>query len=191
MMGWWEQDSNKWQMGLIAQVGGASGLGAGLFLFQFKASDVPVKPLFLAISGGFGVGGSIGTGISIPYSSLIRQLINPKAALNSDALIYSDLDIISLNVGGGISCKSINHSRILTGQATASAAVIGVQKVVVSCSITSFLIGTERPLFTCGLQFPDSLPTLGQALVDTPQLQGGLGIGIFGFAGVMQYIGVG
>ena len=190
-MGWWEQHSDKWQMGLIAQVGGASGVGAGLFLFQFKAPDVPVKPLFLGIAGGFGVGGSIGSAISIPYSSLIRQLMNPRAALNSDALIYSDLEIFSLNPGYGISCQNINHSRILTGQATASAAVVGVQKAAVSCSISSFLIGTERPLFTCGLQFPDSLPVLGQALVDTPQMQGGLGLGIFGFAGVMQYIGAG
>src|SRR5580704_14197402 len=187
VMGWWEQHSDKWQMGLIAQVGGASGVGAGLFLFQFKAPEVPVKPLFLGIAGGFGVGGSIGSAISIPYSSLIRQLINPKAAINTDAMIYSDLDIVDWSIGYGISCQNINHARILIGQATASAAVVGAQKVLVSCSIASYLIGTDRPLFTCGLQIPDNLPVLGQALVDTPQMQGGLGLGIFGFAGMMQY----
>ena len=188
-MGWWEQDSEKWQMSLVAQVGGASGVGAGLFIFAFKSPDIPVKPIFLAIAGGFGIGGSIGSAIGIPYSALFKQLIDPKSSVNVDGIAYNDIDIVELNIGDGLSCKSINHSRILIGQATASAILIGAQKVIVSCSISSFLIGTDRPLFTCGLDVPSSLPQLGTALADTPQLQGGLGAGLFGFAGLMQYIG--
>jgi hypothetical protein len=188
-MGWWEQDSEKWQMSLVAQVGGASGVGAGLFIFAFKSPDIPVKPIFLAIAGGFGIGGSIGSAIGIPYSALFKQLIDPKSSVNVDGIAYNDIDIVELNIGDGLSCKSINHSRILIGQATASAILIGAQKVIVSCSISSFLIGTDRPLFTCGLDVPSSLPQLGTALADTPQLQGGVGAGLFGFAGLMQYIG--
>jgi hypothetical protein len=188
-MGWWEQDSEHWQMSLVAQVGGASGAGAGLFLFCFKSPDIPVKPVFLAIAGGVGIGGSIGSAISIPYSALFKQLVDPQSHINTDAIAYNNIDIIELNIGDGLSCKSINHCRILIGQATASVVAIGAQKVVVSCSISNFLIGTDRPLFTCGLDVPDSLPQLGSALEDTPQVQGGLGLGIFGFVGLMQYIG--
>jgi hypothetical protein len=188
-MGWWDQHSENWQMSLVAQAGGASGAGGGVFLFAFKSPDVPVKPIFVAVAAGVGLGGSIGSAISIPWSALFKQLIDPKSAVNVDGIAYNNVDIVELNIGDGLSCENINHSRILIGQAMASAAIVGVQKVIVSCSISSFLIGTERPLFTCGLDVPTSLPQLGSALEDTPQMQGGLGASLFGFVGFMQYIG--
>jgi hypothetical protein len=183
-MGWWETFSDNWQMSLVAQVGGAEGLGGGLFVFQFKSPKLPVKPNFLGIAGGVGAGGSIGSAIAIPYRSLIRQLMNPGELFDSDSIVYSSLD-----VDEGFSCRSLNHSRILIGQATASAAVVGAQKVIVSGAVTSYFIGTDRHLYDCGLTLPSTLAAVGSAALDTPQMQGGLGLGIFGFAGVLQYIG--
>jgi hypothetical protein len=178
-MGWWDQHSGNWQMALVAQVGGVVGFGAGLFCFAFKSPDLPVKPIFLGIAGGVGEGGSIGSALSIPYSAIIKQLIDPKTPVNVEGAMYSNLDIVEQNIGDGVSCDNINHSRLLIGQATASAAVVGVQVVALSCSISHFLIGTDRPLFTCGLNIPNSLPALGQAVEDAPQAQGGLGLGFF------------
>jgi hypothetical protein len=186
VMGWWEQDSSKWQMAVVAQIGAAVDAGAGLFFFSFKSPDLPVKPIFLGIAGGIGEGGSIGGALTIPYRSLVRQLINPEAAINVDSTIYTDVDLDE-----GFSCRSLNHSRIVIGQATASAAIVGVSVAYVTCAITDFFIGTERHLFDCGLQLPASLPQLGNAVLDAPQIQGGLGAGIFGFIGILQYIGSG
>jgi len=186
-MGWWEQHSSNWKVCIVAQVGGAAGGGAGIFWFQFKSPDLPVMPNFLGIAGGLGVGGDIGSAITLPWSELIKQLADPKYHSDTDSWVYSDLDLV--DPGYGISCQNINHSRLLIGQATASAVLIGAQKVIMSCSISSFLIGTDRPLFTCGLSVPSSLPQLGAALESTPQIQGGFGAGIFGFVGIFQYIG--
>jgi len=186
-MGWWEQNSSSWKVCIVAQVGGAGGLGGGIFLFQFKSPDLPIKPVYLAIAGGFGIGGSIGSAATIPWSAIIKQFLDPQSHPDTDSAIYSDLDLT--DPSGGISCQDINHSRLLIGQATGSVVLVGAQKVIMSCSISHLIIGSDRPLFTCGLQIPTSLPKIAAALEDTPQIQGGLGAGIFGFAGFFQYIG--
>jgi hypothetical protein len=185
-MGWWEKDSKRWQMALVAQVGAALDLGAGLFFFSFKSPDLPVQPMFLGIAGGVGEGGSIGGAATIPYSSVIRQLINPKAAIDPDSAMYSDV-----NLDDSFSCQDLNHSRVVVGQATASGAIVGASLAYVTCATTHFFLGTERHLFDCGLHIPSSLPQLGKALLDAPHIQGGFGFGIFGFMGVLQYIGSG
>lgn len=65
-MGWWEQRSSACRIAIVAQVAGAVGLGAGAFFPQFISPDLSVKPVFLAIAGGLGTGGSIGSSVRIP-----------------------------------------------------------------------------------------------------------------------------
>jgi hypothetical protein len=65
-MGWWEKKSSRWQSCVVAQAGGAAILGGGVFFVQFRSPDIAVKPCFVAIAGGAGMGGSIGSAVSIP-----------------------------------------------------------------------------------------------------------------------------
>jgi hypothetical protein len=65
-------------MVIVAQMGGAAPAGAGAFFLQFKTPDIQVRPVFLAVAAGVGLGGSVGSAVSIPWSDVVRQLINPQ-----------------------------------------------------------------------------------------------------------------
>ncbi|MFN6954046.1 MAG: hypothetical protein ACK4PG_04530 [Acetobacteraceae bacterium] len=182
-MGWWEQRASNWKMVIIAQVGGAAGLGAGAFFLMFKSASVPVKPVFIAVAGGLGIGGSIGSGVSIPWSDVIRQIINPRFRPDVDNYGFSDLR-------GTFSCQDIQRENIDFVQATASAIAVGVQFVDVTCTDVN-LFSPNRTLFTTRIELPRNLPQVGRAMLDLPQIQGGLGAGAFAFTGTLFYIGTG
>ena len=126
-MGWWEQRASNWKMVITAQMGGAAGVGAGAFFLQFKSPDLPVRPVFLAFAGGIGAGGSIGSGVSIPWADVVRQLINPQFRPNVEDAGYSDLR-------GNFSCQDIQRESISFLQAQASAVVVGTQFADVTCA---------------------------------------------------------
>jgi hypothetical protein len=182
-MGWWEQRASNWKMVIVAQVGGAAGFGAGAFFLMFKSASVPVKPVFLAVAGGVGVGGSIGSGVSIPWSDVVRQLINPR--FHPDVANYGYADL-----RGTFSCQDIQREKIEFVQATASAILVGAQFVDVTCTEVN-LFAPNRVLFTTRINIPSNLPQVGRALLDLPQVQGGLGAGAFAFIGTLFYIGTG
>jgi hypothetical protein len=179
-MGWWDTQSSKWQMGIVAQMGGAAGIGAGVFFLQFRSPDVPVKPVFVAVAGGIGVGGSVGSGVSVPYSDIVRQIINPKFKPPGDSY-YSDL-------AGSFSCGDIQREGITFGQMQASAVAIGVQTSSVRCTDVN-MFGPSKLLFETVVKIPKNLPQVGQALLDLPAMQGGWGLGAFLFSGTLFHIG--
>lgn len=181
-MGWWTTSSSRWEMAIVAQMGGAAGFGAAAFFLQFRSPDLPVKPVFLAIAGGVGIGGSVGSTIGIPYSAIIRQMINPQAVVDTNSIGFSALD-------GTFNCEQINHALFSTAQAQASVVVVGVQAVAVNCE-EARLLGPNIPRFSGRITLPRNLRQVGQALLDLPQIQGGLGAGVFAFTGPLQYIGV-
>ncbi|WP_376090845.1 hypothetical protein ACE7GA_20615 [Roseomonas sp. CCTCC AB2023176] len=180
-MGWWEQRIDGWDICVVAQVGGAAGLGGGAFFLQFRSPNIPVKPIYVAVAAGVGAGGSIGSAISIPWRSLVRQLINPRAVANTNDIGWSKLD-------GTFSPYNLNHCSFTIGQVGASAAIVGGQFVLVS-AFEPHLFSPNVPLFSSNIAWPRSLPQVGSAILDIPQIQGGLGAGAFGFTGSMQYIG--
>ena len=180
-MGWWETKSSRWQMAVVAQMGGAAGLGAGVFFLQFKSADIPTKPVFVAVAGGVGVGGSVSSAVSIPYSAVVRQFINPKATIDTSGFGFSDLD-------GSFSCKEMNGERFQLLQAGGSVIVVGAQVAYASCTEVN-LLSDNRALFSSKITIPKNLPQVGAALLDVPQVQGGFGLGAFAFRGPMFYIG--
>jgi hypothetical protein len=182
-MGWWEQRASDWKMVIVAQVGGAAVLGAGAFFLMFKSPSVPVKPVFLAFAGGLGAGGSIGSGVGLPWADVVRQLVNPRFRPDVDNYGYTDLR-------GTFSCQDMQRENIQFVQATASVVVVGVQIVDVTCTEIN-LFSPNRVLFTTRISIPSSLPQVGRALLDLPQVQGGLGAGAFAFTGTLFYIGTG
>jgi hypothetical protein len=181
-MGWWETQSSKWSMAIIAQMGAV--VGGGAFFISFQSPDIPVKPTFLNLALALGVGGSIGSAVSVPWSSVVRQLINPKAAVDPSSGVYS-------NVDGTFSCKDIQHKRI-------SIAAAGGSAILVGASVT-YVRGYEpgdsesgdpdQVYFTTQLKIPKTLKTVGNALVDLPQIQGGLSLQAAYFVGIPFYIG--
>ncbi|MCS6932066.1 MAG: hypothetical protein NZM27_07645 [Acetobacteraceae bacterium] len=182
-MGWWEQRASNWKMVVVAQVGGAAGFGAGAFFLMFKSASIPVKPVFVAVAAGLGMGGSVGSSVSIPWSDVVRQLINPNFRPPVEDYGYSDLV-------GTFSCQDIQRESIDFLQATASAIAVGAQYADVQCTDIS-LFRSSRTLFTTRIAVPRNLPQVGRALLDLPQVQGGLGAGAFAFTGTLFYIGTG
>jgi hypothetical protein len=182
-MGWWEQRASDWKMVIVAQVGGAAVVGAGAFFLMFKSPSIPVKPVFIAVAGGLGAGGSIGSGVGLPWADVVRQLINPRFRPDVDNYGYTDLR-------GTFSCQDIQRESIDFVQATASAVAVGVQFVDVTCTDVN-LFTPNRTLFTTRINIPRNLPQVGRALLDLPQIQGGLGAGAFAFTGTLFYIGTG
>lgn len=181
-MGWWEQKSSRWQACIVAQVGGAAALGGGVFFLQFRSPDLgTVRPIFLALAGGAGVGGSIGSAVSIPYSDVVRQLINPQFHPSVSDYGWSDLN-------GNFSCEEIQRERFDIAQAGASAVVLGAQFAVFTITEVH-LFDPDRTLCSTRINIPRSLPQVGTALLDLPQMQGGLGAGAFAFRGTLFYIG--
>lgn len=53
------------------------------------------------------------------------------------------------------------------------------------------LFSPNRLLFTTQMSIPRNLPQVGRAMLDLPQVQGGLGVGAFAFTGTLFYIGTG
>jgi hypothetical protein len=179
-MGWWEQKSRKWKMVIVAQMGGGVGVGAGVFFLVFKSPDLPVKPVFVAIAGGLGVGGSIGSGVSIPWSDVVRQLINPSFRQPEDAEFAT--------LTGEFSCAEIQRESISFGQIQGSVIMVGAQVSQVMCWEINML-GPNRQLFETEMRIPRNLPEWGRAALDLPQIQGGLGVGAFAFTGSLFYMG--
>ena len=183
-MGWWETQSSNWSMAIIAQMGGVVGGGAGAFFISFKSPDLPVRPTFLNLALALGVGGSIGSAVGVPWSAVVRQLINPKAALDPNSGVYS-------NVDGTFSCKDIQRKHI-------SIATVGGSVILVGASLT-YVRGYEpgdsedgeadQVYFHTQVQIPKNLKSFGNAVVDIPQIQGGLGAQAAFFVGVPFYIG--
>jgi len=184
-MGWWETSSRQWRMAIVAQLGGGAVLGAGGFFIQFTAPELGRrKPAFLAIAGGAAVGGSIGSGLGIPYSEVIRRIINP------DAIPTPPQDLIFSPLAGEFALRDIQGAQFSITQIGASAAVVGAQIVSVECRQWRFFgLGGQRTWFVTDHQVPTDLPSLGRALADTPQIQGGLGLVALGFTGSIWYVG--
>ncbi|MGG5809534.1 hypothetical protein [Falsiroseomonas sp. CW058] len=180
-MGWWETRSNQWECCVVAQVGAAAVLGGGVFFLQFRRPQLTTKPVFLALAGGAGIGGSIGSAVSIPWSDVVRQLINPQFRPPTDTYGWSNLD-------GGFSPQDIQRSSFSIISAGASAVVVGAQVAVLEINDIGF--SGVRTLCRTRLSIPSNLPAVGRALLDTPQMQGGLGAGAFAFTGAIFYIGV-
>jgi hypothetical protein len=177
-MGWWEQESSAWDVCMMAQAGGAVGLGMGGFVTQFQAADIPVRPIFLFVAGGLGIGGSVGGGATLPWSTVVSALRNPHSPINMNAIWN--------RVAGTFSCRDLNNAPGALVQAGASAFVAGAS----FANLSAERGWTDpRPLFQQVIQVPRSLRSLGAALADTPQISGGFGAGGFLFRGVFHYIG--
>jgi hypothetical protein len=170
-------------MAIVAQLGGGYVVGAGGYFIQFTAPELGRrKPLFLALAAGITVGGSIGSCVGIPWSEVVRRLINPDAVPTPrDDLIFSPLD-------GSFALRDIQGAQISITQIGGSALVVGAQIVTVDCRAWR-LVGRQRIYFVTDHQIPTDLPSLGRALVDTPTIQGGLGIIAHGFIGSLWHIG--
>ena len=179
-MGWWEQRSSQWEGCIVAQVGGAAVLGGGVFFVMFRCPQVTVKPVYLAMAGGAGLGGSIGSAVGVPWSDVVRQLINPQFRPPTDSYGWSALD-------GSFSCQDIQRSSFSIISAGASAVVVGAQVAVMELNDVG--LWSSRLLCRTRITVPRNLPSVGRTLLDTPQMQGGLGAGAFAFTGVMFYIG--
>ncbi|SFK87426.1 hypothetical protein [Falsiroseomonas stagni] len=182
-MGWWEKKSSRWQSCVVAQAGGAAVLGGGVFFIQFRSPDVSVKPCFVAIAGGAGMGGSIGSAVSIPYSDIVRQLINPNFRPPTDDYGWGAMS-------GNFSCEDIQREQFDIAQIGASAVVIGAQ--LAAFTIREVAIFGEGDVITATrFNIPRNLPSFGRAVLDLPQVQGAIGVGGFAFRGVVAYIGAG
>lgn len=167
----------------MAQVGGAAVLGGGVFFLQFRAADVSARPVFLAIAGGAGAGGTIGSAVSIPYADVVRQLVNPRFRPPVEDYGWGAM-------AGNFSCQDIQREQFDIAQVGASAVVLGAQ--FAAFTITELnLFGPNRVIATTRLNLPRNLPAVGSALLDLPQMQGGLGVGAFAFRGTLFYIGTG
>lgn len=114
---------------------------------------------------------------------MVRQIINPRFRPDVDNYGYTDLR-------GSFSCQDIQRESIDFVQATASAVVVGTQFADVTCTDVN-LFSPNRTLFTTRINIPRNLPQVGRALLDLPQIQGGLGLGAFAFTGTLFYIGTG
>lgn len=181
-MGWWERNSSRWEVCVVAQMGGAAVLGGGAFFLQFRSPDLDsVKPVFLALAGGVGAGGSIGSAVSIPWSDLVRSLINPQFRPPTDSYGWSNLE-------GTFSCADMQREKFEIVQAGASAVIVGAQVAYLTLTEVH-LFSPNRQLAHTRITFPTNLPQVGSALLDLPQIQGGLGAGAFAFAGTLFYLG--
>ncbi len=182
-MGWWEQKSSRWQACVVAQAGGAAMLGGGVFFIQFRSPDLSVKPCFVAIAGGAGLGGSVGSAVSIPYSDVVRQLINPNFHPPIGEYGWGGMT-------GSFSCEDIQREQFDIAQIGASIVVVGAQLAVFTIRDIGFF-GAGDVITTTRLNIPRNLPAFGTAILDTPQIQGALGVGAFAFRGSIFYIGAG
>lgn len=114
----------------------------------------------------------------------MRRLINPDTVPTPrDDLIFSPLD-------GSFALRDIQGAQFSITQIGASAAIVGAQIVSVECRQWRFFgLGGQRTYFVTDHQIPTDLPSLGRALVDTPTIQGGLGVVALGFTGSLWHIG--
>lgn len=180
-MGWWEKTSRQWEICVVAQAGGAAGIGAGAFFIQFRSPDLPVRPVFITIAAGLGVGGSVGSAVSIPYRSVVRQPINPADITDPNSIGWNALD-------GEFATKNLNHSMFRIAQVGASVVIVGGQFALVS-AVEPHLFSPDVTLFNSRITWPRTMAQVGSSILDIPQIQGGLGAGAFAFTGPLQYIG--
>lgn len=54
--------ANDWKIAIICQMGGAEGMGGGVFFADVRSIKARTRSAFLFLGGGFGFGGSIGGG---------------------------------------------------------------------------------------------------------------------------------
>jgi len=54
--------ANDWEIALICQMGGAEGVGGGIFFADIKSKKAKTRSAFLFLGGSFGFGGSFGGG---------------------------------------------------------------------------------------------------------------------------------
>lgn len=181
-MGWWEAESSRWECCVVAQAGGAAILGGGVFFLQFRCPEVPVRPVFVAIAGGVGAGGTIGSAVGIPYVDIVRQLINPRFRPPTETYGWSAMD-------GTCTCDDLQRSHFSIVSVGAAGIVVGAQVVVIDFEARGLFTGRRRRLLQTRLTIPPNLPSFGRALYETPQVQGGFGAGGFGFTGMAFYIG--
>lgn len=183
MSGWWDKRPSDWTMLVAGQIGAASGLGGGAFILIFRSPTLrPRMPVFLVVAGGVGFGGSIGSGATIPYSSIFRKLINSKDITDIERGMFNPLK-------GSFSCKDMSLANFTIGQAGASAAIVGGQVSKVRCRSLGIFSGQARDHFTSEFKWPKNVKEFGAAMLDLPQIQGGLGGGVTGFTGPMFYLG--
>ena len=102
-MGWTTQ-AEDWNVTGIMQIGGAEGLGAVAFLFQFQSYDAGQEGHYVAFFGaGLGLGGDLG-GASIPMSDIIDSLRGKQQKLPSASAFTA------LECDNPFSMRELNHA---------------------------------------------------------------------------------
>lgn len=97
--------ANDWEICIIASIGGAGGGAAGVFFADVRSVKAATRSAFLFIGGGFGFGGSMGSG-AFPSPSDIVQNHQPdmytkipcKVRFSVDDLDCSSGQVTSLGV---------------------------------------------------------------------------------------------
>jgi hypothetical protein len=173
-MGWWEQRSARWQACIIAQLGSAPVLGGGVFFMLFRSPDVPLRPVFLAVAGGVAAAPGMGSAASIPFSEIIRQLINPNVHPETAEEGWASFT-------GTFACQDIQREKFDIAQlGSAHSWLFSVTEVG--------LFQPDREVCSARLTVPAKLPQLGQPLLDLPPAQAGRAAG---YTGTIFYIGTG
>ncbi len=102
-MGWTTQ-ADDWNVSGIMQLGGAGGIGGGIFLFQFQSYDAGQEGhyvIFMAV--GLGLGGDLG-GASVPVSDIIDSLRGKTYPIPTSS------SFTALNCDNSFSMKELTHS---------------------------------------------------------------------------------
>lgn len=90
--------ANDWQCVGVAQAGALAGVGAGVYLFEFRSRNADFRGVFLLGTVGIGGGGSIGGGTS-PSPSDILHNRNPDLWSNLQAETPFSADDLHLSFG--------------------------------------------------------------------------------------------
>lgn len=85
-----------WQVCGIAQVGVVVGVGAGLYLFEFRSKAANTQAIFSFLSVGIGLGGSLGGGVGPSPSDVV---------FNRRPELYSSIKCLR-----PFSLEDLNHS---------------------------------------------------------------------------------
>jgi hypothetical protein len=65
--------AKDWEIAIICQMGGAEGGGGGIFFADVRSPSVYTRSAFLFLGGGFGFGGSIGSGAFPSPSDIVQN----------------------------------------------------------------------------------------------------------------------
>jgi hypothetical protein len=153
-----ERAAADWQCVGIAQVGGAVGLAAGIYCFDFRSQSADFRGTYLFIGGGLGLGGSLGGGMAPSPGDFIHntppdvwtslQVQRPFSGSELD-LAYASISSLGAAGAYGYTLMSItagwadplfttqNVSGWGTGVGVSGAMLIGVWK----------MIGYEHPYY--------------------------------------------